>query len=247
MNERTLHDLEYDKNSYQLKKAATTSVGERLIAHLKPSTNINQIKQMQLETDEAMYILRLNTHIPLEGIYDIRESVHRSNIGSILNIEECLHIASTIHSGRNEKRFIQDLPDDLPILKDMTNRITGMSHLERRIKQCIYDQGNEPDQAKTTLQKICSSIRKNEHKIRELLNEYTHTKSHLLSETIITIRNERYVLPVKQEYRQSLKGIVHDQSTSGQTIFMEPQAVVELNNTIQNLATQEQQEIERIL
>lgn len=247
MNERTLHALEYDKIIYQLKDEAATSLGKELISSLRPSTNIEEVRHMQLETDEATKILRLNKEIPLGGIFDVRESIKRSHIGGVLTIEECLNIASTIYGGRQVKHFFQKLDDEYPILKGFSEQITSLRELEQHINMCIDDQGNVSDGATPTLRSIRSSIRSNENKVRKTLHEITRTKSHLLSEAIITIRNDRYVLPVKHEHRSSVGGIVHDQSSSGQTVFMEPRAVVELNNALQNLFQKEQREIEKIL
>lgn len=247
MNERTLHALEYDKIIQQLKGEAATSLGEELVLALKPSTRIDVVNKMQLETDEAMHILRLNKDIPLGGIFDIRASLKRSHIGGVLNVEECLNVASTIYGGRQVKHFIEKLEEDLPILKDLVQHIMSLRELEQKIKRCIDDKGNVLDQATSKLKSLRSSIRTTETKVREKLINYTRTKSHQLSETIITIRNDRYVLPVKHEHQHTIGGIVHDQSASGQTVFMEPRAVVELNNELQHLYIQEQQEIEQIL
>lgn len=247
MNERTLQALEYDKIIYQLTKEAATSLGEELISALKPSTNIEKVIEMQLETDEAMSILRLNKEVPLGGIFDIRASIKRSKIGGILTIEECLNVASTIYGGRQVKYFIEKIEEELPILSSLVEQITSLRELEQQIKRCIDDKGNMLDQATPKLRSLRSSIRTTEKKVREKLIQYTRTKTEQLSESIITIRNDRYVLPVKHEHQHSIGGIVHDQSASGQTVFMEPRAVVQLNNDLQHLYIQEQQEIERIL
>ncbi|SET43771.1 DNA mismatch repair protein MutS2 [Oceanobacillus limi] len=247
MNERILRVLEFNKVAEQLTNHAATSLGKDLATKLKPSTDINEVVALQNETDEAVQILRLNVAIPLGGIFDIRGSVKRSVIGGILNSGECLDIANTIYGGRQVKDFIEKLEDDLPILKKQVEGITPLRDLERKIKSCIDDHGYMMDSASEKLRAIRSSIRTYESRVRDKLDNYTKTKSNMLSDAIITIRNDRYVLPVKQEYRGAIGGIVHDQSASGQTLFMEPKTVVDLNNQLQEATLKEKQEIERIL
>ncbi|MFD2046266.1 endonuclease MutS2 [Ornithinibacillus salinisoli] len=247
MNERILRVLEFNKVIERLINHASTSLGKDLASQVVPSTAIDTVIELQNETDEAVQILRLNNAIPLGGIYDIRESLKRSVIGGVLNSNECLDIANTIYGGRQAKSFVEKLEEDLPILKDLVEGITPLRELERQIKSCIDDHGHMMDSASVKLRSIRSSIRTYESRLRDKLDNFTKTKSNMLSDAIITIRNDRYVLPVKQEYRGQIGGIVHDQSASGQTLFMEPKAVVDLNNQLQEASIQEKQEIDRIL
>ncbi|MFD2211088.1 endonuclease MutS2 [Virgibacillus halophilus] len=247
MNERVFRVLEYQKVLNVLGDQAQTKLGKDLVLSLAPSLDYQEIVHMQEETDEAAQISRLNKVIPLGGIFDIRASVKRSIIGGSLNIHELLDIASTIYAGRQIKLFFENLEEDLPILKEMADLITPVHEVETEIRNCMDEHGYVMDSASAKLRSIRTTIRTNEGRIREKLNEYTKSKSNMLSDAIITIRNERYVLPVKQEYKAAVGGIVHDQSASGQTLFMEPKAVVELNNRLQEAALQEKQEIDRIL
>lgn len=247
MNERILHVLEYNKVIKQLNNQAATSLGKDLTAHLKPSSAFDEVKQLQEETDEAAQIIRINEVIPLGGIFDIRASLKRSAIGGLLNTEECLNVASTIYGGRQTQAFIGKIEETLPILEELAGRIAPLQDLEQRINSCIDDHGHVMDSASVKLRGIRSSIRTYESSIRDKLDNFTKTKSNMLSDAIVTIRNDRYVLPVKHEYRGSIGGIVHDQSASGQTLFMEPKAVVDLNNQLQEATLKETQEEERIL
>ncbi|MFC2948599.1 endonuclease MutS2 [Virgibacillus sediminis] len=247
MNERILRILEYKKIIERLDRQAATSIGKDLANKLKPSVKMEEVSLLQEETDEAVRILRANQSIPLGGIYDIRESLKRSIIGGVLSPEECLNVANTIYGGRQAKEFIEALEEEYPILVDLAQRITPLRELERQIKSCLDDHGHVMDSASQKLRGIRSSIRTYESRVRDRLDSYTKQNSNMLSDAIITIRNDRYVLPVKQEYRGSIGGIVHDQSSSGQTLFMEPAAVVELNNQLQESRVQESREIERIL
>ncbi|WP_047981652.1 endonuclease MutS2 [Ornithinibacillus contaminans] len=247
MNERILRVLDFQKIIERLSQHAATSLGKDLAAKLKPSTDIEVVKQLQEETDEAAQVIRLNTPIPLGGISDIRQSIQRSVIGGVLSTSECLAVADTIYGGRQAKEFVENLDEELPLLQDVVAGITPLRPLELQIKSCIDDHGQVMDSASEKLRGVRSSIRTHESRIREKLESYTRSKSNMLSDAIITIRNERYVLPVKQEYRGAIGGIVHDQSASGQTLFMEPKAVVDLNNQLQELYAKEKQEIDRIL
>lgn len=247
MNERILHVLEYNKILDQLQNQAATSLGKELASSLRPVTEMDEVQTLQQETDEALQVERLNLKIPLGGISDIRGSVKRSVIGGMLNTGECLDVADTIYGGRQVKDFIGKLEEEPPILTALTEQITPLRELERHIKSCIDDHGYVMDSASEKLRGLRSSIRTYESRVRDKLDHYTKTKSNMLSDTLITIRNDRYVLPVKQEYRGSIGGIVHDQSASGQTLFMEPRAVVDLNNELQGTRAKEKQEIERIL
>lgn len=247
MNERILRVLEYNKVIQQLIEQAETSLGKDLTAQLTPSSEFTEVEHLQEETDEAAKVIRLNKAVPLGGVFDVRASLKRSAIGGVLKAEECLDVASTIYGGLQAKIFIESLEEPLPILEGLAEHIEPLTDLKRHIEGCIDDHGKIMDSASEKLRGIRSSIRTFESSVREKLDHYTKTKSNMLSDAIVTIRNERYVLPVKQEHRASIGGIVHDQSASGATLFMEPKAVVEINNQLQEAALKENQEMERIL
>ncbi|GAA0429171.1 endonuclease MutS2 [Lentibacillus halophilus] len=247
MNEQILETLEFNKIRDLLKSQAATSRGKERAASLQPSVDIEKVNQLQAETDEARHILRLNMDIPLGGVTDIRASVNRSVIGGTLTAEECLDVSQTLYAVRRLKTFFNQLNISLPILNDLSEQLITIRQLETTINSCIDDNGHIMDSASVKLRGIRSSIRSNESRVRDKLDHYTKSKSKMLSDAIITIRNDRYVLPVKQEYRGSVGGIVHDQSTSGATLFMEPQAVVDLNNQLQESRANEKQEMDRIL
>ncbi|CDO01690.1 MutS2 protein [Oceanobacillus picturae] len=247
MNERILRVMEFDKIIDQLKDHAATSLGKRLAVQTKPSVVMEEVIQRQKETDEASQIVRLNAELPLGGISDIRASIKRSVIGGSLGTDECLDVANTIYGGRQVKDFVGKLEETYPILEELVEQITPLRELEQLIKSCIDDHGYVMDSASQKLRSIRSSIRTYESRVRDRLENYTRTNSNMLSDAIITIRNDRYVLPVKQEYRGAIGGIVHDQSSSGQTLFMEPKAIVDFNNQLQEASVKEKQEIERIL
>lgn len=247
MNERITNVLEFDKVIRQLQTYAETSLGKERCTKVAPSSQINSVKRLQLETDEAMQVERLNKTIPLGGIVDIRASLKRTEMGGVLSSGECLGVANTLYGSRQINMFIDRLDEPLPHLEELGSRIVVLKSLEQEILNCIDEHGDILDNASTRLKGIRSSIRTFEARIREKLDGYTKSKSNMLSEAIITIRNERYVLPVKHEHRQTFGGIVHDQSASGQTLFMEPKALIELNNQLHEARLNEQEEIDRIL
>ncbi|WP_188206358.1 endonuclease MutS2 [Alkalibacillus aidingensis] len=250
MDEKILWQLEFNKIKEQLQEQTETSLGKELAIKLKPSTDLEEVTTWHEETDEAAQVLRLKGNVPLGGITDIRPHLKRASIGGTLSASECLDVASTIYGGNQLKKFIEDLEDEeikIPILEGLTDQIETLKNLEQSIKSCIDDYGQVMDGASSKLRTIRSQIRSYESRIRDQLDSYTKSKSNMLSDAIITIRNERYVLPVKAEYRSNFGGIVHDQSASGQTLFIEPQSVVEVNNKLQEARVEEQHEIDRIL
>lgn len=250
MNERTLKVLEFHKIVQLLMEKTATSVGRDLAGQIAPLTDMAAIKVLQEETDEALTVLRLDKRVPFAHMEDITASVKRAAIGSSLETDECLQIAQVIYTGRHVKKFFEGLEEEdeeLDLLQAIVAELVSLHHVEKDIKSKIDDHGEVVDAASPKLRGIRQSIRAHEAKIRERLNHLTRTKSKMLSDAIVTIRNQRYVLPVKHEYRSAIGGIVHDESSSGQTLFMEPKAIIELNNELQQQFVKERQEIEVIL
>lgn len=252
MHTRVLKVLEFDKVKAQLSEHVSSSLGKEKVEKLVPSSDFAEVIKWQEETDEAAAALRLRGHVPLGGIFDIRPSLKRAKIGSILSPHELLDIASTIYASRQMKTFIESLGDEkieLPHLLQYVEQMVALPELEQAIKHCIDDYGEVLDHASDRLRSIRQQLRNTEARVREKLESIIRSSSaqKTLSDAIITIRNDRYVIPVKQEYRHSYGGIVHDQSSSGATLFIEPQVVVDLNNQLQEARVKEKQEIERIL
>lgn len=252
MQQRVLKVLEFEKVKEQLMKHASSSLGKQKAQTVAPSTDFEEVVLLQEQTDEAVKVLRLKGNVPLGGISDIRPSVKRAKIGSMLGSLELLDIAGTIYGGRQLKKFILTMVEDgveLPILESYVDRILPLMELEQSIKHCIDDNGHVMDGASDKLRSIRVQLRSSESRIREKLENIIRSSAaqKTLSDALITIRNDRYVIPVKQEYRGTYGGIVHDQSSSGATLFIEPQSVVDLNNTLQEARVQEKLEIEKIL
>ncbi|MGG3560419.1 endonuclease MutS2 [Neobacillus rhizosphaerae] len=252
MQERALKVLEFTKVKEQLLNHASSSLGMEKIKNLMPSTDFDEVVSLQAETDEAATVLRIKGNVPLSGVYDIRAHVKRSVIGGVLSPQELIQIASTIHASRQMKRFIEELAaerTELPILSEQVERIIPLTNLEQAIKYAIDESGEVLDGASELLRSLRNQLRSNEARVREKLESMIRSSnaSKMLSDAIVTIRNDRFVIPVKQEYRGHYGGIIHDQSSSGQTLFIEPQVIVQLNNQLQDIRVKEQLEIERIL
>lgn len=229
----------------------SSPLGQEKARNLVPSTDYEEVLRLQEETDESAKVLRLKGNVPLGGIYDIRPHVKRAVIGGMLSPHELVQTASTVHASRQMKRFINDMAEetDLPILTGFAEEITVLAEVEDKIKQAIDESGEVLDSASDALRTLRQQLRTREARVRERLESMIRSSNaqKMLSDAIITIRNDRYVIPVKQEYRGHYGGIVHDQSSSGQTLFIEPQTVVQLNNELQEIRLKEHQEIERIL
>ncbi|MBY0124022.1 endonuclease MutS2 [Bacillus sp. S/N-304-OC-R1] len=252
MQERILKVLEFNKVKEQLLEHVSSALGRRKAEELMPSVDFEEVIQWQEETDEAAKVLRIRGNVPLGGIYNIRPHVKRSIIGGMLSPQELTQVASTVHASRGIKRFIEDFVDendDLPILLGYTNQIIVLADLETSIKNAIDDNGEVLDSASEALRSLRNQLRTKESRVRERLESMIRSSNaqKMLSDAIITIRNDRFVIPVKQEYKGHYGGIIHDQSSSGQTLFIEPQSIVQLNNELQGIRVKEQQEIERIL
>ncbi|MFD2705244.1 endonuclease MutS2 [Salibacterium lacus] len=251
MNERVRRVLEYDKMKEQLKNHVASTLGRKKVEALEPFTELDKAEEELNRTEEGAKVLRLRGQAPLGGITDIRAHLKRAEIGGTLNAGELLETADTIYGGRHIKKFIETMVEEeieLPLLSELAGPIAPLSDLEREIKQSIDDHGEVLDAATPALRSIRQRIRGLEADIRSKLEQMTRSSQQKkLSDAIVTIRNDRYVVPVKQEYRSSFGGIVHDQSSSGATLFIEPQSVVTMNNQLNEARVQERQEIERIL
>ena len=249
---KVLHTLEFDKVKEQLAEHASSPLGLEKIEALMPSSDLEEVAAWLEETDEAAAVLRLAGYAPLDGVVNIRPHLKRASIGGVLSPQELVETASTLTASRQMKRLIMDLHEEqggLDRLSIYADELVEVPALEHDIRRSIDDHGEVLDAASDRLRSLRGQIRSVEARIREKLESIIRSPSaqKRLSDAIITIRNDRYVIPVKQEYRSAYGGIVHDQSASGATLFIEPQAVVELNNALREARAKEKQEIERIL
>lgn len=252
MHQKALKTLEFTKIKEQLVSYATSSVGKEKAQQLAPSINYDEVVRWQEETDEGARVLRRKGHVPLGGIFDIRPHAKRAQIGGMLSPMELMEIASTIRAGRVLNRFFEEMAEQEIETQHLTEYIDSLHpliDLQQEISFAISEHGEVLDSASEHLRTLRNQLRTNESRVREKLESMIRSSnaSKMLSDAIVTIRNDRFVIPVKQEYRSHYGGIIHDQSSSGQTLFIEPQAIVQLNNTLQETRVKEQQEIDRIL
>ncbi len=251
MNKKVLHTLDYHKIITQLSGEASTTLGKALTEQLLPSKDFEEVKLRLLETDEAAQVIRLKGQPPFGGIRQVEPSLRRAVIGGMLNAEELLDIATTVSGGRRLKRFLAALHVDHPLatLASLFELVAELRSVDEAILTCIDEQGEVLDSASADLARIRKERRGGEGRVKEKLDQMIRSSSiqKMLQDNLVTMRNDRYVIPVKQEYRGSFGGIVHDQSASGATLFIEPEAVVALNNKLRELALAERQEIEKIL
>lgn len=249
MDARTLRILEFDKIRKMLMDEAASSLGRELAETLSPGVDLVMVRRAQRETSEARRVTIEEGGAPLGGLFDIREAVRRAKVGGVLGPEDLLRCSSTLLAARRLKKFLSDLDESYEVLKDLAFRLDTFRDLEDRINRCITDEGEVADSASPLLASLRARIRTANARIREKLESMIRSPETLqyLQDPVVTIRNDRFVIPVKAEARAKVPGIVHDQSQSGATVFVEPMAVVQLNNELKELMGKEEQEIYRIL
>jgi len=249
--DRGIKTLEFPKIVKQLITKVATDMGRELAEELIPTYELEDAVYRQKETFEGLNVIRLKGGLPFQGIFDIRLFLKRAQIGSVLNAEQLQQISSTLFGARKIKKFIVQLHDEfpLPIFLQHVEQMMEFMAIEDRINQSINEYNEIADSASPELRSIRNQIRTLESRVKEKLESTLRNPGYqkMLQDPIVTIRNQRYVIPVKQEYRAVFGGIVHDQSASGATLFIEPEAVVQMNNQLREYQVKEEKEIERIL
>ena len=265
MNEKVLKTLEYNKIIARLAEHASSEDAKKRCLSLTPGTDINEINLLQLQTKDALNRLFKGGRISFSGVHDIRDSLKRLEIGASLSITELLRVCSLLEAAKRAKAFSRasightgpdrpvsaDETDELPVdsLTGFFDQIEPLTPLCDEIRRCILSEDEIADDASSTLRSIRKSMRGMNDKIRAQMNSMinnTTTRSYL-QDAVITMRDGRYCLPVKAEAKSQVPGMVHDQSSSGSTLFIEPLAVVNLNNEYKALLMKEKEEIEVIL
>ncbi len=250
MNTQPFKALEYDQILQLLKGFTTSSVGKALCEGLKPQRKLSWIKKRLGEVDELRGIMEVYGDIPLVGIKDVRRAIAGARIeGAVLSTEEILDIAGNIRVCHGMKSSFKKVKGDFPLVGDLISRLSDLRGLESEITRTIDGQGKIPDDASESLRQIRSDIAGYRKRIKRALEEMMKREDlqGLFQERLITIRNGRYVLPIKSEFKNQMGGIVHDHSHSKMTIFLEPLEVVDHNNELSLLLEDERQEERRIL
>lgn len=250
MDERTQRVLEFDKIKRMLLLYHETEMGKELGRILEPTTDLDQVRERQRETSEARELLLREVNLPsLGGMRDVRSSVKRARLGSVLEPEELLNVKQTLAVARQVKAFLLDRKEVYPRIAFLAGKIFAIRELEEIIEKSIGDQGDILDTASVTLDGIRRQTKNLNSRIRDRMEQILRRSEYqkMFQENIITIRSERYVVPIKQEFKSQFPGIVHDQSASGATLFVEPMLIVNLNNDLRRLGLQEKEEIIKIL
>ena len=248
MDTESFKVLEYEKITNWLAAFAATMQGKERCRSVVPSGDYDEVARLHQETAEAVQILQVQTP-PFGGVYDLRDILKTAARGSILEIDELRSVMSTMDGMRNVKYFFRDLTLDVPLLKEQAKPIEILGMVERHLKDTIDEHGNFRDDASPELRRITRELHTAQARVKDRLSAILHDAANqkYFQEAIVTVRDERYVIPVKQEYRNYFPGVIHDQSASGATLFVEPLATVELNNTVRQMGLAREQEIQRIL
>jgi MutS2 family protein len=252
MNEKALRTLEYNKIIDRLTNLASTGYGKELCAHLLPSSDLDTIRRLQRETTDAQSRILRKGSISFNGIHDIRPSMMRLKVGSALNAAELLHISSDLDAALRVKAYGGYTGKDSDTQTDdsLTEYFAGLeplTPLNNEIKRCIISEEDIADDASPALKTVRRSIKNTNDRIHSELSSILNSSRTMLQDSIITMRNGRYCLPVRSEYKSQFQGMIHDQSSTGSTLFVEPMAIVRLNNELKELSIKEQEEIEKVL
>lgn len=250
MNEKALKTLEYYKIIDMLEAFATSSIGKNKCRQLRPLDNLTEIETMQQETADALSRIYQKGSLSFSGVKDVRGSLKRLEIGSTLGIGELLAIRSLLENASRAKAYSRRETENehTDSLDNMFELIEPLSPLAAEIGRCILSEDEISDDASTGLRQVRRSMKLTNDKIHTQLSSFVSGNSRTyLQDAVVTMRNGRYCIPVKSEYKSQVPGMIHDQSSTGSTIFVEPMTIVRLNNEMRELEIQEQKEIEMIL
>ena len=250
MNQKALKALEYTKIIDQLTEKASSPMGKELCRNLEPSIDLEEIQAMQTQTRDALQRLFRKGNISFGSVKDIRGSLKRLAIGSSLGIVEILTISGLLENTNRVKSYGRPDRSDTPAdsLDPMFDLLEPLTPVNAEIRRCILSEEEISDDASSNLRQIRRSMKATNDKIHSQLSALVNGSArNYLQDAVITMRNGRYCVPVKAEYKGQVQGMIHDQSSTGSTIFIEPMAIVKLNNDMRELELKEQKEIEIIL
>ena len=246
MNKKVLKTLEYDKIIDMLVEEADSALGKDSARRLRPSSDRGEIVAMQAETSHALTRLFHHGALSFHGLTDIRPSLVPLAKGGTLGAGELLRIGALLEAAKRAVEFDKK-DEETDFLSGRFNGLQTFPEIRREISRCILSEDEISDDASSELKRIRRAMKTTNDKIREQLSITVNSSGDMLRDNIVTMRNGRYCLPVKQEYKSAFQGMIHDQSSTGSTFFIEPMAIVKLNNDLAELAMKEQDEIERIL
>lgn len=248
MHEKSILTLEYPKVLEKVAREAAFSASKALVMELRPTPNLEEARRRLALTTEASRLIDLRNDAGIQGARDIRPYLERAAREGMLHPPELLDIQATVKSAIHVAHMLERLDEtEFPLLHVLGGDIPQRPRIAQRIEETISEEGEVLDTASPTLRKLRFDIRGANQRLQDRLRTLVHEFGPALQEPIVTIRNDRYVIPVRAESRGAVRGIVHDQSASGATVFIEPMVVVELNNKLRELQIEERQEVERIL
>lgn len=252
MDERSMKVLEFYKILEMLKNCADTDAGKGMIGRIKLIDNLEVLEKYQIQTQAAYNIIMEKGKFSFGGACDVRDYVKRASVGGSLIPKALLRCADTLRMARELRKYVCDNNKDDSVFEsliEIANRIYTNKNIEDKIYFAIISEDEIADDASGLLRSLRKEMKSKKQTIKDKINKMVNSSNtqQYLQENIVTMRNDRYVLPVKAQYKSSFKGMVHDQSSSGQTLFIEPMQIVDLNNQLTELKLEEKKEIEKIL
>ena len=249
MNEKALRVLEFNKIKEILSKYAVTKGGKEKVLELEPYESAYEVREALKETKEAYEILTKKGNPPFEGLHDVREALEKAGKGGVLTPAQLLYIGNMLRSSERVKEYLEkdEQAESFPKLKDLSYILTPLKSLQQEIERTVVSEEEISDKASSVLFNIRKDLKEKNSSVREKINSIVRSNAKYLQDAIYTMRGDRYVVPVKAEYKSAVPGLVHDQSSTGATIFIEPMSLVNINNEIKELKLKEIAEIERIL
>ena len=249
MNQKALKTLEYTKIIAQLEEFAASEPGKKLCRELVPSASLEEIRTWQAHTTDAVSRIRMKGSLSFAGTKDVGGSLKRLDIGSSLNIPELLALSSLLTAAARAKTYGRHESDEeeFDSLEPYFAGLEPLTPLNNEIKRCIISEDEVADEASPGLSHVRRSMKNISSRIHNQMNSLLNSNRSYLQDGVITMRDGRYCLPVKAEYKNQVAGMVHDQSSTGSTLFIEPMAIVRLNNELRELEIQEQKEIQAVL
>ena len=249
MNNKSIKILEYNKIIEMLKAGAASEMTRQVISEIKPLTDIYEIRHLLQQTTEAVKVIVVKGNPPMSAFYDIAPALMRARKGGALTMQQLLQISYNMRTARTMSAFLEKDLTEIPALTAIREVISVNRDLENEITRCILSEDEMADNASPELRSIRRSIVRQNEAIKAKMNHMLGSAENktLLQDSIVTMRDGRYVIPVKQEHRSKFPGIVHDQSSTGATLFIEPQVIVNMNNELKQLFLDEKKEIDRIL
>ncbi len=247
MHQKSLVTLEYPKIVERLATHCAFSASRELVMDLAPSTDLDIVRHRQALTTEARKLLDVRPEVGVRAARDVRPAVKLADRGAMLTPEQLIEIQMTLRSAAYVHRALTKLEDGFPLLRRLGGDLPVREQLDNHIEACISDEGTVRDSASPHLREVRNQMRVAQQRLQERLNSLVNEFRGALQDPIITMRDGRYVLPVRSESRGQVRGIIHDQSASGATVFVEPMVIVEMNNRLRELEADERREVERIL